>query len=226
MFPRDTAHLPRREYAACLRPTRDQGNPSGALRAALTPLLAEGRRSRNSHRRSAMNIASKSIVLAGLCYVLSTALMPVAHATDGWSRMNAAPSAPPAVTAYWAGALADDRSNFARNTAGSPTAHYIAPTISWTRIQTPHGSVLVSTLSSKCEAPNSASALDIQICEYAIASETAAFPPLTASGCFTESDLKQGTEFRFDPASNALQLRVIYNARPQTSCASVIPLHH
>lgn len=61
MFPRDTAHLARREYAACLRPARDQGNPSGALRAALTPLRDEGRRLRNSHRKFAMRIASTCI---------------------------------------------------------------------------------------------------------------------------------------------------------------------
>lgn len=66
MFRRDFAHPLNRIFPACQRPARRQGDPAGALRAALTAPQADGRRRRNSKWRFAMCIASTCLILATL----------------------------------------------------------------------------------------------------------------------------------------------------------------
>ncbi|MBG0812317.1 hypothetical protein IY145_23510 [Methylosinus sp. H3A] len=64
MFRRDCHHPFDFDFAACHRPVRRQGDPVGALRAALTARQADGRRRRNSGRSFAMCIASTCLILA------------------------------------------------------------------------------------------------------------------------------------------------------------------
>jgi len=158
-------------------------------------------------------------------------LIPLAGAlADQWTRVSTG-AAPAAATTTWAAALAADRANFDKlaaqpRTAGLPAPHYIAPKLAWSRIATKAGPVVVSTLSSKCEEPNSATALDVSICEYVISSESGAFALIRMNGCFTDSDKTSGTDFRYDAARNAIELRVLYKGQPLPDCAQSFSLSH
>jgi hypothetical protein len=134
-----------------------------------------------------------------------------------WSRLSTA-NTPPAVNAIWKGALAEDRAAVLRNT-GNPN-RYIPPPIGWTRINTPRGPVIVTTIESKCEAPNSPTATDTMICSYVIASERQAFPPITVTGCYADN----ATDVRYDDMQHALELRIVGKGNVGAGCSASFPI--
>ncbi|MDE2579115.1 MAG: hypothetical protein KGL46_09940 [Hyphomicrobiales bacterium] len=142
-----------------------------------------------------------------------------------WARMSnahaGASTVPASVSSIWASAIAENRATVTRN-----TGRYLPPNIGWARIQTSRGPVVITTLESKCEAPNGASASNAMICSYVIASENQAFSPVKVSGCYIERDKSSGTDIRYDSAKDALNIRIFGAGAADAGCASSVPLPH